>query len=291
MAEDLLSRGASGSFGTEERSAFAHATVHQPPGSLLRVIQFRGGVLKYDRADQLVLSMGLTANHRLEYATGRTNVGVVPLIGRFGLMTPGRLFRVTLQGDCTVIQMVLSRELLSTWLSEDHEIDGNHVEIVHGHTLDDPVVSRLIWAARAAGIEGERGILRSVAARLLQRFSSKPRQVTPARGGLSLLKLRRSIDRIEADPTRPTTVEELARDVRMSPYHFAHQFTRTTGRSPYRFIVERRLSRAVGLLSDSRLTMADIAAKCGFSHTSHLSRQLRRVLGQSPAQLRQAMFL
>lgn len=284
----LSSRGTDGNSGLDGFNAFARATVHQPPGSLLRVIQFRGGTITYDR-DELVLSMGMTANHRLEYTIGRSSVSVVPLIGRFGLMTPGQLFRVSLQGDCSVIQMVLPRALLSAWLSEDHGVDGDCVEIVHGHTLDDPVVSQLIWAARIAGPQEERSILRFVAARLLEKFSHKPQPITPARGGLSEHKLRRIIDRIEAEPARPTSVEDLAREVSMSPYHFAHQFTRATGRPPYRFILERRLSRAVALLSDSKLTIADIAARCGFAHPSHLSRQLQRVLGQSPAQMRHAI--
>lgn len=175
--------------GVGDNSAFARATVRQPPGSLLRVIQFRGGLLTYDRDDELVLSMGLTANHRLDYAVGRSSVSVVPLIGRFGLMTPGQLFRVSLQGDCSVIQMVLPRNLLSAWLSEDHELDGDRVEIMHGHTLDDPVVSRLIWAARAAGAQGEQAILRSVGFRA-NRVSSLRRaggSVQPSSAGLLIV--------------------------------------------------------------------------------------------------------
>lgn len=289
--DHFSNRGSYRNFGSDESSAFSRATVHQPPGSLLRVIQFRGGQLTYDRDDELVLSMGLTANHRLHYAIGRSSVSIIPLIGRFGLMTPGQSFRISLQGDCSVIQMVLPRDLLSAWLSEDHEVDGARAEIAHGHTLEDPFVSRMIWAARAAGAPDEQSMLRSVAARLFEKFSSNPRRVTPERGGLSVHKVRRVIDRIEADPARPTKVEDLAHAVAMSPYHFAHQFTRTTGRSPYRFIIERRVSRAVGLLSDPRLSVAEIATSCGFSHASHLSRQLQRLVGQSPAQLRQAIHL
>ena len=77
----------------------------------------------------------------------------------------------------------------------------------------------------------------------------------------------------------------------MSPFHFAHQFARTTGRSPYRFLIERRVSRAIGLLRDPTLSIGGIAARCGFSHGAHLSRQLQRVVGQSPSQLRRTMLL
>lgn len=91
---------------------FARATIRQPQGSMLRVVDFHGGELVYDRNDEIVLSMGLTANHALDYAVGSTRAAVVPVIGRFGLMTPGRRFRVSLRGDCTVVQLVIPRATL-----------------------------------------------------------------------------------------------------------------------------------------------------------------------------------
>lgn len=258
---------------------------------MVRVIDFRGGELVYDRDDQLVLSMGLTANHALDYAVGNTRANVVPMIGRFGLMTPGRRFRVGLRGECTVVQLVMPRDTVTAWLSEDHEVDAERIEIGWGHSLDDPSISRMVCAARAAGPAEEEPVLRAIVARLMQRFSSSRHPAHMARGGLAAGKLRRVVERIEDDPARPVSVEDLARVASMSPFHFAHQFTLTTGRSPYRFLIERRLSRAIGLLRDPRLSIADIATRCGFSHGAHLSRQLQRVVGQSPSRLRRAMLL
>ena len=276
-------------FGLDTPSAFARATVYQPPDSLLRVVQFRGGVLTYDRDDELVLSMCLTANHRLTYAFGRTSVSVVPMIGQFGLMTPSELFRINLSGDCLVLQMVLPCSLLSSWISEDHGIDGSRVDIAHGHALDDPVVSQLLWSARVGGLADEQTNLRSVATHLVSRFATGSRVTLTFRGGLTTYSLRRVIDYVDANAANAITVNDLAREIAMSPYHFAHQFTRSTGRSPYRFIIERRLSRAIDLLRDPRLTIGEIAAKCGFAHISHLSRHLHRVLGQSPTRMRHAI--
>lgn len=271
--------------------AFSRATIHQAPGSMLRVVQFRGGELVYDRDDQLVLSMGLTANHALEFKTSSCRASVVPLIGRFGLMTPGQRFEIGLYGDCTVIQMVLPRHIAAAWLEEDHEVDGERVDIGWGHSLEDRAVSCLLWAARAGELENEPIVLRAVVARLFERFSPSSKAISRARGSLPLHKVRRVVAMIEDDPTRPFTVEDLAREVSVSPFHFAHQFQAATGRAPHRFMVERRISKAVGLLYGTKIPVVDIAARCGFTHASHLSRQLQRVLGQSPAQLRRAMLL
>lgn len=273
----------------QDHGAFASATVRQSRGSRLRLVHFRSGDLVYDRDDQLVLSMGLTANHSLEYETGGCRVRVVPIIGRFGLMTPGSRFDIRLHGDCTVVQMVLPRDVLEGWLGEDHGIDGRRVEVIGGHSLDDPVVSKLLLAALADGVQNENVALRKLAFRLLERHSSGPRPGAPAGGGLPPHKLRRIIEMIEDDPARAIGLDEFAREVSLSPYHFAHQFERTTGRPPHRFLVERRLSRAVQLLCDGRWAIAEIAAKCGFTHSSHLGRHLKRVLGLSPLEVRRAL--
>ena len=270
--------------------AFSRATVHQAVGSKLRVVQFRGGELTYDSDEFLVLSMGLTATHTLEYATGRIRASVVPLIGRFGLMTPGQEFRISLGGDCRVLQLVMPRSLLESWITEDLEVDGDRLEVAWGHTLDDVHISRLLCAARAAGPDHEAMPLRSLAMRLVQRFSPRV-PGAQARGGLPMHKVRQVIERIEDCPARMPTVEELANGVSVSPYHFAHQFRRSVGRPPHRFMIERKVSRAVALLGETKLPVAEIAARCGFAHTSHLSRQFNRILGQSPAKLRHAIQL
>lgn len=273
-----------------DHDAFASATVRQTRGSRLRVVDFRGGDLVYDDDDQLVLSMGLTANHSLEYKTAGRRTLVVPMIGRFGLMTPGSRYDITLQGDCTVVQLVLRRNVLQQWLEEDHQVDGKRVEVVSGHSRDDPVVSHLMLVALAAGVQDENHALRKLTSRLLERHSTAPRAVVRARGGLSPHKLRRVIEMIEDDPARVIAIDEFAREVSLSPYHFAHQFERVTGRSPHRFLIERRLARAVHLLGDGRWSIAEIATKCGFTHSSHFGHQLKRVFGLSPLQLRRVLM-
>ena len=253
------------------------------------MVDFRGGDLVYDRDDQVVLSMGLTANHSLEYRTAGRRTRVVPTIGRFGLMAPGARVDIALRGDCTVVQMVLQRNVLEGWLAEDHEIDGTRVQVTGGHSFDDPVVTRLLLVALRAGADNEHVALRRLASRLLDCHSTGPRSVVRARGGLAPHKVRRVIEMIEDDPTRAIALDEFAREVSLSPYHFAHQFERATGRAPHRFLVERRLARAVPLLGDGRSSIAEIATQCGFAHSSHLGRHLKRVLGLSPVQVRQVL--
>jgi AraC family transcriptional regulator, arabinose operon regulatory protein len=109
----------------------------------------------------------------------------------------------------------------------------------------------------------------------------------------SLRRPRRD-DRIElaeavivADPGAPHSVASLARRVALSPSRFAHLFTEQTGRTPMTAVREARLRHASHLLSITELTVAHIAAECGFESPFHFSRLFRAHFGQSPRHFRQ----
>ena len=83
----------------------------------------------------------------------------------------------------------------------------------------------------------------------------------------------------------PIDVATLAHMTKRSQFHFSRVFRRSVGVSPYRYIVYLRLRRAVELIREDRLGLAEIAASTGFADQSHLSRWVRRVHGVSPTQL------
>ena len=72
----------------------------------------------------------------------------------------------------------------------------------------------------------------------------------------------------------------------MSTYHCAHQFKRATGLPPYQYVITRRVERAQQLLREGDLSLAEIAARAGFSDQSHFSRHFKRLVGVTPRQFR-----
>jgi AraC family transcriptional regulator len=54
-------------------------------------------------------------------------------------------------------------------------------------------------------------------------------------------------------------------------------FAQSVGMTPHRYVVHLRLQRAIELVREGRLSLAEIAASTGFSDQSHLSRWVRRV--------------
>jgi AraC family transcriptional regulator len=96
------------------------------------------------------------------------------------------------------------------------------------------------------------------------------------------------LDRLERHVARnldaPLTLDDLARVVGRSRFHFARLFKAATGETPHRYVVRRRVERARELLlaGDS---IAEVAAAVGFASRSHLHAHVRRAFGCTPGQL------
>jgi AraC family transcriptional regulator len=105
------------------------------------------------------------------------------------------------------------------------------------------------------------------------------------RCGLSNITLARLRDYVMAHLDEPIDVASLARVAGRSPFHFSRVFTRSVGVTPHRYIVRLRLQRAVELVGDGEVSLAQVAFRTGFADQSHLARWVRRVHGVSLTQL------
>jgi AraC family transcriptional regulator len=101
-------------------------------------------------------------------------------------------------------------------------------------------------------------------------------------GGLTSWQERRAKELLDAGLDGAVTLAELAGACKLSARHFARAFRRSTGQSPHKWLVERRLEKATGLLELSPLSLREIAAACGFSSQSHFARAFRQATGTSP---------
>jgi AraC family transcriptional regulator len=109
-----------------------------------------------------------------------------------------------------------------------------------------------------------------------------------ARGHLAPWQARRAEEFLNANLSGDASLAAVAAECNLSVSHFSHAFRRTFGRPPHRWLVERRIHEAKMLLLTSRLTLAELAAKCGFADQSALTRSFKRVLGESPGEWRRS---
>lgn len=84
---------------------------------------------------------------------------------------------------------------------------------------------------------------------------------------------------------RNFSIADLASVLCMSGGHFARLFKESTGETPYRFVQQQRVARAVQLLSTS-LGLAEIAQAVGFSSQAHFTQVFRQFTGSTPGRVR-----
>jgi AraC family transcriptional regulator len=108
----------------------------------------------------------------------------------------------------------------------------------------------------------------------------------PARGTLEGRRLARVLAFIDAQLDHDLTLEELARQACLSPFHFARSFKAAMGVSPHRYLLQRRLDHAKALLKAGAVPMTDIALTCGFSSPAHFASSFKRATGVTPSLFR-----
>ncbi len=102
------------------------------------------------------------------------------------------------------------------------------------------------------------------------------------RGGLSSLQKRKATELLEANLDGKIALHQVAEACDLSVGHFARAFRQTFRRPPYKWLIERRVDRARDLMTNSRLSLADIAIQSGFADQSALNRTFKRLHGVAP---------
>jgi AraC family transcriptional regulator len=79
---------------------------------------------------------------------------------------------------------------------------------------------------------------------------------------------------------------DLAGLVGYSPDHFSRLFKQAFQQSPYQYVLSRRIEKAMTMLRDDTLSIAEIASACGFSNQGHLTTAFKRRTGTTPGAYR-----
>jgi AraC family transcriptional regulator len=82
------------------------------------------------------------------------------------------------------------------------------------------------------------------------------------------------------------TLQEIAREVGVSPFHFARIFQQQTGLPLHRYLTLFRLRVSLERLSDHKNDLTSLAFDLGFSSHSHFTDVFRREFGKTPSEVR-----
>lgn len=86
------------------------------------------------------------------------------------------------------------------------------------------------------------------------------------------------------------SLDDLAAEVNLSPYHLVRVFRVEVGVPPHAYLTHVRVEQAKALLAAGQ-PIAQVAADVGFTDQSHLTRRFKGVVGVTPGQYRQAVGL
>lgn len=91
---------------------------------------------------------------------------------------------------------------------------------------------------------------------------------------------------IEVEMASQLKVKDVAGMLGLSEGFFNRSFKAAMGKTPHRYILDRRIAKARELIIATNNKLADIALDCGFSSQAHMTTQLKRSVGLTPAELR-----
>jgi AraC family transcriptional regulator len=101
-------------------------------------------------------------------------------------------------------------------------------------------------------------------------------------------RVTRVVRMIEERPEAEHSLARLAREARLSPYHFLRTFEGVLGVTPHQYVRRMRLQHAAVRLVEEETSVLDIAFECGFGDVSNFNRSFRAEFGMSPRKFRKA---
>ena len=107
-----------------------------------------------------------------------------------------------------------------------------------------------------------------------------------SRCGLIDAKLAAAVDYVQSNFSQRISVGLLAEMAGLSETQLERRLKRIFNLSTQQFIIKTRLSAAAQFLESSDLTIAQIAADCGFCDQAAFANQFRRFVGVSPSEYR-----
>lgn len=148
------------------------------------------------------------------------------------------------------------------------------------------VLGELAWAAA----EGCSDIgIDEVAVAITRRFVNVVADTTRSHQPVNARQRHRAIEAalwIEANADQIISLDIVAREAGLSPYHFLRVFANTLGVTPHQYLLRARLRRASHLLVDAERSVTDVALEAGFNDLSNFIRTFQRAVGMSPRRFR-----
>jgi AraC family transcriptional regulator len=266
--------------------------LERPDGSAAVIARWRhlNGRLRIATADAIRVCLSLSTGQQVRHAERDRSLSKSVLAGDVIVLRPGIPTETTLEGDAEIVQIFIEPESLG-------HVAGNTVAgtlvAPPGDALKRAVIQLFVaarhddWRSRSVAERRLRQEVRDLlAARVDDERESEYRGLPPVAISRTERLIAEAIDRSNA---ASPTLRELAATARLSTNHFIRSFRRTRGTTPHQLVMTRRCQRAMDLLRQPDLTVADVSDAAGYSSPAYFIASFRQQLGVTPGAYQRAV--
>jgi AraC family transcriptional regulator len=207
--------------------------------------------------------------------------------GDGGLYPAGEYGPIGWDGPADVLHLHLNPRLLEDRARQG--LDLTHFALRDQFRLEDGLLTQLgrqllatTGAGHALGQLYAESLATALSLHLITHYATFERRIAAGGARLPSAVLARIDAYIEASAEQPITLAALADLANLSVFHFARRFKYTTGRAPYQYVLDWKITRARTLLRAGELPVAAISDALGFASPAHFSAAFRRAVGESP---------
>jgi len=101
------------------------------------------------------------------------------------------------------------------------------------------------------------------------------------------VRLQRVCNHMQSSSDLDPGIAGFARVANYSPCHFIRTFNAVYGKTPHAVLIEQRLKRALRLVNDTELSIAEVAHASGFEDRCAFARSFKRQFGQTATAVRE----
>lgn len=275
-------------------ASYVHAM--KSPGGILNMLEAAqpAGDMSDPAVPDLILYQDLHGGNRVSGNLGGGRFEVTSERGGFYLAAPNFANEVMVESSHRLRSLSLPIAQWQTVLDEaaDGRFSFDRLAI-YGGTFASPLIRSALQ--RLWGLSDEEGAPSRLLARAagceilaeLCRLSGAP--FTPARGGLAPWAERRCLEMMHARLSEDISLDELAAEAQLSPFHFARMFKHSVGVPPRVYLTRLRIEKACELLELTDIPITQIAYEVGYSSNQVLARVFVKHRHMSPSDYRRTV--
>ena len=214
--------------------------------------------------------------------------------GTFLLFRPGEVYRsrIKKENDANHYWLYFSGTAVDSILEG---LSLSRVKLIK--TGKDPLIIGIYESIIRELLYREPGFIESINSKIIEllTFAARSGGLTRNAAGQDCVivgtmwdgRIANAMHEIRINPEHFYTVDELAAMCHLSKYYFCRLFAKSAGIAPHRYILLLKLDKARDMLSESDMTVVEIAARLGFSDVAILRRAFIREYGVSPSEYRE----